>query len=358
MPRQPGVWYRQSKRSYYSTIDDRQRCVLSNVPACAASQRKAEARLKQLLRTLTDGPAGPDPSFAFVADQFLQHSQSTNDPETFRVHCLFLLGQVVSHDEDGKPVRDGGFVYHIGKSRKLAKVCEADLDRWLERQTSWNENTKVRARAVVLAAMNYGVRKLNLPPHPLRHVRPGTVTRRERILSDEERQAVRQAVSGCFADYVKALELTGARPFSEIAKVTAADVNLEQGTWTLARWKNSRKQVNRKRVIYLVPEMILLTRKLMLRYPEGPLFRNRSGRPWTRQSLTARFRMLGARLGLEELTAYEVRHGYITDALARGVPAAVVAELCGTSIQTIERHYNHMNVKHDVLRKAAQRALG
>ena len=68
-------------------------------------------------------------------------------------------------------------------------------------------------------------------------------------------------------------------------------------------------------------------------------------------------RTLGETLGIEDLTAYAVRHGFITDALARGVPVAVVAELCGMSIQTIERHYNHINVKHDLLREAMQKAV-
>jgi integrase len=210
----------------------------------------------------------------------------------------------------------------------------------------------------VLAALNFGVRKLNLPPHPLRHVRPGTCERRDRVLSEQERRAIREAVTGAFADYARALELTGARPFSEVAKITAADVDLVKGTWTLRKWKNSRKKKGVKRTIYLVPEMVDMTRRLAAQYPEGPLFRNSIGKPWTRQTLTARFRALGERLEIGELTAYAVRHGYITDALARGVPAAVVAELCGTSIQTIEKHYRHLDVKHDVLRDAALKAVG
>ena len=40
-------------------------------------------------------------------------------------------------------------------------------------------------------------------------------------------------VRGVYADVVLSLEQTGARPFSEVCKVTAADVDLEKGTWTL-----------------------------------------------------------------------------------------------------------------------------
>jgi integrase len=222
----------------------------------------------------------------------------------------------------------------------------------------WGENSRARAKAIVLACLNYGVRKLNLPPHPLRHVRPGTVGRREHYLTPEERKKIKEAVRGSFADYVFALEHTGARPFSEVATITAADVNLEEGTWVLTKWKNARKQKGKKRTIYLVGSMLELTRRLAERHPEGPLFRNKNGKPWMRQALTARFRTLGERLGIPGLSAYMIRHCFISDALARGVPVAVVAELCGTSIETIQKHYNHLNVKHDVLREAMKQAVG
>jgi len=169
---------------------------------------------------------------------------------------------------------------------------------------------------------------------------------------------IRAAVKGVFADYILALEQTGARPFSEVCKVTAADVDLENGTWTLAKWKNSKKQKGKNRVIYLTEPMMDLTRRLMSKHAEGPLFRNNTNTPWSRQSITWRFRTLGEKLKIEGLTAYAVRHGFITDAMARGVPVAVVAELCGTSIQTIQKAYNHLNVKHDVLREAARKAVG
>ena len=108
------------------------------------------------------------------------------------------------------------------------------------------------------------------------------------MLTPEERQKILAAVKGPFADYVRALELTGARPFSEVAKITAADVDLDVGTWTLIKWKNSKKQKGKKRVIYLVAEMFEMTRRLAKRHPEGSLFRNQIGHPWTRQALTAR----------------------------------------------------------------------
>ena len=333
MPRPRKICARKGSEYFYTKIDGKQTRLEKTK---TASQYKLEA----ILRGLQAGPAEPGILFIELADKFLTHSQAENERETYEVHKLFLQS----------------FTNYVGK-RRVAKLCEADLDQWCRKHPAWSENTRVRAKAIILACLNYGIRKLNLSTHPLRHVRPGTCTSRDRYLTAEERQQIRVASHGAFADYLLALEQTGARPFSEIAKITASDTDLENGTWTLSKWKNSRKQKGKKRVVYLTEPMLELTRELVLRYPEGPLFRNRCGHPWTRQAITARFRALGERLGIPGLKAYHLRHAYITDALARGIPVAVVAELCGTSIQTIQNAYNKMDHKHDVLREAARKAV-
>jgi integrase len=334
MPRPRKIWKRSGSEYYYTKIDGVQTRLEKTE---SASQR----RLEKILRGQLNGPADHGITFARLADQFLEHSQAENEKETYETHKLFLQS----------------FVDFVGKRRLVTRLCEADLDKWCRKETTWGENTCVRAKAIVLAALNYGVKKLNLPGHPLRNTRPGTCGSRDRYLTEEERRKIREAIKGPFADYVLMVERTGARPFSEVAKITAADVDMAEEAVTLAKWKNSKKQKGKKRVIYLVGPALDLVRKLIEKHPEGPLFRNQNGNPWTRQALTARFRALGERLGITGLKAYHLRHAYISDALARGVPVAVVAELCGTSIQTIEKHYRHLDQKHDILRAAAAKAV-
>ncbi len=362
MPRPRKLWKREGREHYYTKIDGVQTRLDKVEKGEAASQRM----LEKILRG-TQGAATTDTgwTFARLADKFLDHSKATNEPETSDVHLFFLQS----------------FKDHVGK-RLVARLCEDDLDGWCRKHAKeagkvraggkrkegdkeryrdgsvWSESTQARARAIVLAALNYGFKKLNMPQHPLQHVQPGSIPNRERYLTEDERKAIRSAVKGVFAEYIMALELTGARPFSEVCKVTAADVDLGKGTWTLVKWKNSRKQKGKKRVIFLVPEMVELTRRLVAKYPEGPLLRNAKGTPWSRQSITWRFRQLAGRLGLEDVSAYTLRHTAISDALIRGVPVAVVAELFGTSIQTISRSYAHIDKREDVLVGAMRQAMG
>jgi integrase len=142
--------------------------------------------------------------------------------------------------------------------------------------------------------------------------------------------------------------------------------------WTITRHK-TKKKTGKVRVVFLTPVMQELTKKLVRRYPTGPLFRTFRGKKsaqnkgnrsvvgekqaWTRNGIRCRFKRLRAKLGLKEVVAYTYRHTYITDALCRGVPAAVVAELVGTSVQMIEKHYGHLSVKGDMLRQAAIQAV-
>jgi integrase len=357
MPRPRKIWPKSGRNHYYTKIDGK-------VTRLGPLQ-KGEAHSLRILEKILKGevqPAGTGTgiTFARLADRFLDHSQAKNEPQTYEVHRFFLQS----------------FKDHVG-GRLVAKLCEDDLDAWCSthaktagkvnaggkkggtRQgTVWSESTQARAKAIVLAVLNYGVKKLNMPPHPLRHVKPGGVGNRERYLTEEERKKIRGAVKGVFAEYVFALEQTGARPFSEVCKVTAADVDLEKRTWTLVKWKNSKKQKGKKRVIFLSQPMVELTRKLMAKHPEGPLFRCSAGTPWSRQSITARFRGLSAKLGMADVTAYTFRHTAISDALIRGVPVAVCAELFGTSIQTISRVYAHIDKREDVLLQAMEKAVG
>jgi integrase len=357
MPRPRKIWPKSGRNHYYTKIDGK----VTRLGPLKKGEAFSLRILEKILRG-TQQPAGRGEgmTFARLADKFLGHSQATNEEETYDVHRLFLQS----------------FKDHVGR-RPVSKLCEADLDEWCREHAApagkvkaggkkggtregkaWSESTQARARAIVLAALNYGVKKLNMPPHPLQHVRPGTVGNRERYLTEDERKAIRGTVKGVFADYVFALEQTGARPFSEVCKVTAADVDLAKRTWTLTKWKNSKKQKGKKRVIFLSLPMVELTRRLMAKNPEGPLFRCQQGTPWSRQSITARFRALSERLGMKDVTAYTFRHTAISDALIRGVPVAVVAELFGTSIQTISRSYAHIDKREDVLLQAMEKAVG
>ena len=101
-----------------------------------------------------------------------------------------------------------------------------------------------------------------------------------------------------------------------------------------------------------------LTRRLAERHPEGPLFRNSRGKPWTRNAIRCRFRQLRRKLPhLKGVVSYTYRHSYATDALEQGVGVAQVAEFLGhTSTDMVMQHYQHLLEKREHLLQSARQA--
>lgn len=52
-------------------------------------------------------------------------------------------------------------------------------------------------------------------------------------------------------------------------------------------------------------------------------------------------------------TLYSFRHTYITSAITAGLPLADIATQCGTSVEMIEQHYNHLLTDNDKFEKVS-----
>lgn len=347
--RHSDIWWRESRKAYYTTINGKQRKL-------AGTLEESKKLLKKFLGRTTPKQAGrPSPTFKDLAEKYLAHSELNNEPATVKRSSEYLRM----------------FIKHIGDKR-VSEICEGDLDEWVRlhakptKPNGWNDNTTTKAKSTILAVMNYGVKKMNLPDHPLKNVIRGRYTSREEYISVESRKVIFDTVrlnrryqgreSTCMIDFLTALSHTGARPFSEVGKVTAANVDIAGGKWVLPKWKNSKK-TKKKRIIYLTDELKEISARLMLQYPQGPLFRNAFGRVWTAKSLHRRISTITKKTGIK-FTVYGFRHSFITDALSRGVAIAMVAQLCGTSIATIQKHYAHLENKDDELRANLHQALG
>jgi integrase len=124
--------------------------------------------------------------------------------------------------------------------------------------------------------------------NPIDKLKKPKARRRKKVMDAAERADILALwpEGDPFRDFLVAIQETGCRP-GEIMKVTAADVDLAAGTWTL-RGKDF-EATGELRTIYLTPALSDLTRRLVARNPTGPLFRNRDGRSWTRHAISNRF---------------------------------------------------------------------
>jgi integrase len=329
MARTPGLWQRDGKGFWYTTLHGKQLKL-------SLDRKEAERALHELLADPPEPDTGFRPSIGKVCDLFLDHSLRDHEPDTYRWYKWFLQS----------------FCDRVKKGRKVCDLKVYMVTDWIDANPQW------AAVSCLLACLNWSVDQGRIKSHPLKTLKRGRTDRRERILTAEERQKIHEAVKDVsLRQFLTVLELTGARPFSELARTTARHVDLEAGTITFKKHKTVKK-TRKPRVIYLADRAKQIVATLIVLYPEGPLFRNnRNGEAWNKDSIASRLQALGEKLKIDELTSYAWRHTYITEALERGLTADVVGELVGSSPLTIAKYYNSLNQKKDFLRDAAHRAI-
>lgn len=331
MARHSGLWRRKRDGWWMTTLNGKQ---------VKLARDKAEARkaLHELLARPDAPPATCRLSFRKLADLFLGHCERTMAANTFRTRRSFLRS----------------FCDHVGRVA-VSDLRVKHVSAWEAAHPNWSRSTVSAVRGVLLACLNWAVREGHVAANPLARLKVEGFARRNRVLSADERARLKGAATPYLRDFLTALELTGARPYSELARLTASMVDWAGGVIRFAEHKNAKR--NKTRTVYLTPPLAELLRRKAAEHPTGPLFRTRKGGPWTPDGMSERMKVLAARLGIPALTAMTLRHTFTTDALARGLTADVVAELVGNSARTVAAHYAHLDQRTAAMQAAALKAL-
>lgn len=240
---------------------------------------------------------------------------------------------------------------------KVLDLKPFHVTRWIDSH-DWSQSTRRAAITAIKRTLNWAADEGYVPSNPLRGLKRPACGKRTVMITDEQHRLLLENSDRHFQRFLTALRETGARP-GEVAKVTAADVDLKQHVWILQDHKTAQK-TGRPRLILMTERLRLLTQELMQEQPTGPLFRNKQGRPWTVNAIRLRMQRLGRELNLpNDVVAYSYRHTYARNGLANGVPVATMAELLGHSdTKMISAHYSHLCQRLDHLHQAAQQALG
>jgi integrase len=348
-------WYRAATNSWYVEIGGEQQ-LLGKHPDGLALPRKRERgappprppqSIEQAYHRLmasTDRrlPEAERIHVATACDLFLDYSQKHHAADTYRGYKDFL--------------QDFCQIYGTMLGRDLKPL---HVTRWLDAHPGW-KGSRRNAIVAVKRAFNWADGEGLLQPNPIKAVKKPPQRHRDRVLTGVERQEILAAIKDRqFREFVLAMMETGARP-GEVRRVTAAHANLELGIWVFKEHKTA-KRTGKPRVVYLTPAMVELTRALVEKYPEGPLFRGpRSKRGLTRNGVRCRFKRLREKLPqLAGVISYTMRHSFATQALVNGVGIAHVAELMGhVDTSMVASHYAHLagNVQH--MREVARKAAG
>jgi len=233
----------------------------------------------------------------------------------------------------------------------VAELKKGHVKTWLESHQTWKSPaTHSSVAAVVLAAFNYAEEQYEVP-NPLKGLKRPPPRPRLHSFSKEDEEAIYGATEERFRDFLFAAIHTGLRPFCELAKLTADD--LEENRRGMM-WRIYSSNTKKTRKVPVRPEVAELTRKVMKTAPRGsglPLFRNTKGNAWKRMTGVVRFLAIKRKLGWDQnpvktkYSCYTCRHTFAHRMLSgywsggAGCSIETLAELMGDTPKVVFDHY-------------------
>lgn len=246
------------------------------------------------------------------------------------------------------------------------------------------------------------------------HMEVPSANRREVVISDTELERIlKYAGHDSLRELILVTRETGCRP-QESLRVEARHVDLKNHRWVFPSSEAKGERV--PRVVYLTDVALQITERAMQANPEGKLFRNATGGPWSPDAVNCGFDRIQQRMAKEEMkrqgifitdrdiaefipklsptrkrkgelvkktaaelrreaktklinrlatslaprySLYAIRHSWATHALERGVDSITVAVLMGHSdTSTLARVYQHLTQNPEFMREQATRAVG
>ena len=188
--KQPQPFFRQSKNAWYLQLGRRQ---ISR----GKEKKQAWKRYHQIMaanKPLDRGTTTIEELF----ERYLEWVQENRKPGTYRT--------IRQHRSQ--------CARSIGMKTKVANLCGADLDDWVETESTWNSTTRHDAIGSVIRALNWAVEKRYLRVNPVAHVpnKPSR-KRREVVFSNDEWKEIRALVRDqAIGDLLDFMWETGCRP--------------------------------------------------------------------------------------------------------------------------------------------------
>lgn len=166
--------------------------------------------------------------------------------------------------------------------------------------------------------------------------------RRDVYLDVDQRRKMVAHASDDLADFLRGLSLLPLRP-GALAALSVASYDRRLRTLTIGKDK-----AGKDRKISLPDQTAAFFSDLCKdKLPGAPLLARSNGKPWDKDAwkYPVKDAVTAAELPANA-TCYTIRHSVITDLIHSGLDTLTVAQLSGTSILMIEKHYGHLTREH------------
>lgn len=329
MARTPKPWYRKDRKAWFVTIDGQRHNL--------GADRKSAFQQFHILMAQPKKRAVPSKSVAAIIDAFLEWTQKHRAKRTYEWYlqrCQWFTLAVPDLTAD--------------------QLQPFHVHEWIDSHSDWSDGHKRGCIIAVQRPFRWAQKMGYIERNPIAHMEKPQAGRREQCVTEAEFKSIFELVADKpFQDVLETAWECGPRP-QELLRVEARHVDLENARWVFPQ--NEAKGKKKVRVVYLTDRALEITRRLMLKHPEGPLFRNTKGRPWTAYAVNCRFTKLKSKLGTK-YCLYAFRHSFATRMLESGTDALTVSILLGHSDTTmLGKVYQHLSHNPGHLREQLRTA--
>lgn len=166
--------------------------------------------------------------------------------------------------------------------------------------------------------------------------------RRDVYLDRTQRKKLIECAAPDMADFLRALSMLPLRP-GALAALTVGNFDKRLGVLTIGKDKAGGD----RKISLPDSTAAFFTGHCKGKLPGAFILTNSAGRPWGRDTWGYQFEKAAKLAELPpKATAYSIRHSTITDLIHAGVDSMTVAQLAGTSVAMIEKHYGHLTRDH------------
>jgi integrase len=245
------------------------------------------------------------------------------------------------------------FLRSLPTALTVGQLRPFHLQNWLDARPGWSDGHRRGCITAVQRAFHWATRMGYIDRSPVEQIEKPTAGKRETLISQKLYETLLSLVRDQeFRELIEVSWETGCRP-QESLRIESRHVDLRNARWVFV--PTEAKVKTRPRIVYLTDTAFAITKRRMLKWPEGPIFRNTDGRPWTRHAVSCRFGRLQKKLGVK-LCLYALRHTWVNRLLTSGVDALTVAILAGhADPSTLARTYQHLSHEPSYLRDALKR---
>ena len=273
-----------------------------------------------------------------MANEAIEASE-TVVPRTFTVwQCvdLYLDRPNPAGETDQRILKNFGKEFgrkHV-KRLDLVQVAEWFRSRGIAASTVAREITSINS--MLNYAKEFGV---DVPSKYLK--KPSVDDARTRWIAPDARDKLIKVIRPDAQSFLTFLFFMGCR-LGEAGKLTWGNVLEDACLFTSYKGKE-RKGKTRRVPMGKTVKSVMGKRRMN---PDAPVFRDRNGQQWTRDSFGKVFRAACMELGLEDFRPHDCRHTYASLLAQKGASLNALAELLGHSRIDMVMRYAHLSPSH------------